>query len=219
MDSQNCCQIFHKSRTHMTEIEPDFDIHPPFEAFYIESMLWHSNSALDAAHVIGDWIELMATDDRRALDLPQEKLFEQLQLVVQHAASLSKYFWPICKKGSHKRRGKKILDALMTDDSSPLKCRGLRDALEHFDERLDNYLLINQSGVFLPSEVKVDFEKSEVPLHIFKGFFINPRVFVLLGTEYELAPIVKEVERIHNLLVGCVNAGYRFPSNQRSELV
>ena len=76
-------------------MEQSFEIFPPFEVFYIESMLWHTNSALDAVKVIGDWMELVIADDEKALELPKEKLFEQLQLIVQHAASLSKHLWPI----------------------------------------------------------------------------------------------------------------------------
>ena len=83
--------------------------------------------------------------------------------------------------------------------------------MEHFDEKLDKYLEENHVGEFLPNDVRAEAPVSEVPLHIFKGFYINPRVFVFLGNEYELLPIVAEVERIHDLLMGCVNAGYRFP--------
>jgi hypothetical protein len=85
--------------------------------------------------------------------------------------------------------------------------------MEHFDEKLDKYLEKNQVGEFLPSDVRADVPVSEVPLHVFKGFYINPRVFVLLGNEYELLPIITEVERIHDLLVECVKSGYRFSNN------
>lgn len=190
----------------------EFDIYPPYEAFYIESMLWHTNSALDAVKVVGDWIELVIKEDEKALELPKNKLFEQLQLIVQHAASLSKYLWPIRgnEDSIHQKRGRKIRRSLQTTDESILKSRGLRDAMEHFDERLDKYLTENHVGEFVPHDVRAEIPKSEVPLHIFKGFYINPRVFVLLGKEYDLLPIVAEVERIHDLLMQCVNSGYRF---------
>lgn len=196
-------------------MELEFDINPPFEAFYIESMLWHTNSALDAVEVVGNWIAFVSTGDARALGLPKEKLFEQLQLIVQHAASLSKYLWPIRggKHSIHQKRGRKIRSALQTSENSALKCRKLRDGMEHFDEKLDKYLEKNQVGEFLPSDVRADVPVSEVPLHVFKGFYINPRVFVLLGNEYELLPIITEVERIHDLLVECVKSGYRFSNN------
>ncbi|MEG3127009.1 hypothetical protein SC171_05510 [Pantoea cypripedii] len=194
-------------------IASEFDIFPPFEALYIDSMLWHTNSALDAIKCVGDWIELIVADDKKSLELSKEKLFEQLQLIIQHAASLSKYLWPIRggENSLHQRRGKKIRTSLKVDDSSALKCRKLRDGLEHFDEKLDKYLLENQTGEFQPYNVQFRPSSEDIPTHIFKGFYINNRVFVLLGNEYELLPIVSEIEHIHDSLVACVNAGYRFP--------
>lgn len=193
-------------------LETEFDIYPPFEAFYIESMLWHSNSVLDAVKIVGDWIELIETDNEKALKLHKTKLFEQLQIIIQHAAALSKYLWPIRgrENGPHKRRGKKIRSALKVDENSALKCRKLRDGIEHFDEKLDKYLMENQVGEFLPYDVRLYVPESEVPLHIFKGFYVIPRIFVLLGNEYELLPMIAEVERIHDSLIVCVNSGYRF---------
>jgi len=188
------------------------NIHPPFEAFYIESMLWHTNSALDAVKIVGDWIELIVSDNEEALYIPKEKLFEQLQLIIQNAASLSKYLWPIRNKDIHKKRGIKIKSALQTDDTSILKNKNLRDGLEHFDEKLDKYLKENQVGEFIHQDVRANMPSSEIPLHIFKGFYINTRCFVLLGTEYKMIPIITEVERIHDLLIKCKQNGYRFES-------
>ena len=83
--------------------------------------------------------------------------------------------------------------------------------MEHFDEKLDKYLVENQVGEFLPQDVREEIPNSEIPLHIFKGFYTNPRVFVLLGNEYEMLPIIDEIERIHDLLVDCAKSGYRLP--------
>ena len=188
------------------------NIHPPFEAFYIESMLWHTNSVLDAVKIVGDWIEHVMNENEEALNFPKEKLFEQLQLIIQNAASLSKYLWPIQNNGIHKKRGIKIKNALQTDDTSALKNKNLRNGLEHFDEKLDKYLRENQVGQFTHHDVRAEMPVSEIPLHIFKGFYINTRCFVLLGTEYQTLPIITEVERIHDLLIKCKQHGYRFES-------
>lgn len=188
----------------------EINIHPPFEAFYIESMLWHTNSALDAVEIVGDWIQDVVNENEEALNLPKEKLFEQLQLIIQNAASLSKYIWPIRDKGIHKKRGIRIKKSLQMDDSSALKSKSLRDGIEHFDEKLDKYLRDNQVGEFIHQDVRAEIPVSEVPLHIFKGFYINSRCFVLLGKQYKMSPIIAEIERIHDLLIKCTQSGYRF---------
>ncbi len=194
-------------------MENEFDIHPPYEAFYIESMYGHTNSALDAVYKVGEWIRLVVEDDPKALELSKEALFQELQHIIQQAASISKYLWPIRKgpQGLHKKRGRKLRQSLGVNDDSALKSRELRDHLEHFDEKLDIYLANNFVGEFVPQDVRAEFPFSEVPLHIFKGFYINPRIFVLLGNHYELIPIVAELEKIHNQLGECINNGYRLP--------
>lgn len=86
-------------------MESEFEIYPTYEAFYIESLLWHTNSALNAIKEVGDWIEYVIEDNPKALELPKEELFQKLQLIIQHAGSISKFLWPIRKgeKGLHKK--------------------------------------------------------------------------------------------------------------------
>ena len=196
------------------ESESEFEIYPTYEAFYIESLLWHTNSALNAIKEVGDWIEYVIEDNPKALDLPKEELFQKLQLIIQHAGSISKFLWPIRKgeKGLHKKRGRKLRASLSINDDSALKSRELRDHIEHFDEKLDVYLTSNFVGEFIPQDVRFYFPISEIPLHIFKGFYINPRIFVLLGNKYELIPIVKEIEKVHDILTECANNGLRLRS-------
>ncbi|EGR3356063.1 hypothetical protein DMO00_24755, partial [Vibrio parahaemolyticus] len=124
------------------KMEDDFDIYPTNEAFYIECLYGHTNSALDSVYKVGEWI----------------------QLVVEN------------------------------------------------DEKLDCYLTQNHVGQFIPLDIAAEQPKSDVPLHIFRGFYINPRIFVLLGNKYELTPIVAELEFVHNQLSDCIKNGYRLPT-------
>ncbi|MGL0927407.1 hypothetical protein ABMX86_23060 [Vibrio vulnificus] len=117
-------------------------IFPPYEAFYIESLLTHTVSAMESMEIVSNWIELMVADDVKALELPKPKLFDHLHNIALQAASVSRYLWP-SKSGEnsiHKKRALKLRQALEITDDSPLKNRKLRNQMEHFDERLDNYL-------------------------------------------------------------------------------
>lgn len=190
-------------------------IWPPYEAFYIESMLWHTASAQASIHVVNTWIGLVRKDDERALELPRPVLFEQLQNILHQAGCLSRYFFPGGRtpKPIHLARAKRLREALGVEDDNPLAKRGLRNAIEHFDERLDEYLVneSNQSGEFIPEDVGYFPRESEVPLHIFKGFYTQPVIFVLLGEPYEIAPIANEMLRIHEALEACTERGYMLP--------
>ncbi|NGZ19393.1 hypothetical protein G6Z94_19210, partial [Vibrio aestuarianus] len=122
-----------------------------------------------------------------------------------------RYLWP-SKSGEnsiHKKRALKLRQALEITDDSPLKNRKLRNQMEHFDERLDNYLAQDIVGEFIPAYV--DFEPLNVghPVHIFKAFYINRREFVLLGETHKMQYLCKELLRVHELLEQFSRAGHR----------
>ncbi|EPW4741258.1 hypothetical protein ACWLRT_004560, partial [Vibrio parahaemolyticus] len=186
-------------------------IFPPYEAFYIESLLTHTVSAMESMEIVSNWIDLMVADDLKALELSKPKLFDHLHNIALQAASVSRYLWP-SKSGEnsiHKKRALKLRQALEITDDSPLKNRKLRNQMEHFDERLDNYLAQDIVGEFIPAYV--DFEPLNVdhPVHIFKAFYINHREFVLLGETHKMQHLCKELLRVHELLEQFSRTGHR----------
>lgn len=188
-------------------------IFPPFEAFYIDCMIWHSSSAAQSIAEVGSWIANVRANDPIALELPKPVLFEKLQNIVLQSASLSRYFWPSPRKSLelHFARASRLRQGLDVTETSPLHNRDLRNGLEHFDEKLDLYLSENIVGQFIPDLVDFEEPDSEVPFHIFKAFYTQPLVFVLLGQRYEMAPIVNEILRVNAALLGCQQNGYRLP--------
>jgi len=85
-------------------------------------------------------------------------------------------------------------------DSSPLKDRRLRNALEHFDEKLDEYLLLNDTGYFFPTPLIDDSALADDATgRIFK--LVDPKrsVLVILGEKYDFGLIAEEVHRIRDL--------------------
>ncbi len=86
----------------------------------------------------------------------------------------------------------------------------MRNAIEHFDERLDVYLSGHVVGHILPHYVgRTPSQDAGVPLHLFRAYFVDRGVFSLLGEQYEMQPMVDEIGRIHDLLVACAEAGGR----------
>ena len=65
-------------------------IHPPFEAFYIEAMLWHTSSAGQSIEDVAQWLEHVRDDDERALELPKPALFVRLQNILHQAGCVSR---------------------------------------------------------------------------------------------------------------------------------
>ena len=197
-------------------ITPDFGIHPPLEALYIESMLRHTSSAKRSINVVKDWMTLINREDHQALDLPKSELFEHLQNILHQAGCISRYFFPSRERPIYLARSCRLKQAFGVENESPLADRDLRNAIEHFDERLDNYLSQNQVGEFFLQDIGYVLPECETPFHILKGFYINPLVFILLGKEYEMAPIVNELLRLNESLEDCCQQGYRLPKPKKN---
>lgn len=109
----------------------------------------------------------------------------------------------------HEKRALRLKQGVQITDKSPLFNRYLRNGLEHFDEKLDIYLAENIVGQFIPDYIDYVEPKNEVPTHIFKAFYTQPLVFVLLDRRYEMAPLVNEMLRVHAILQQCQSNGYR----------
>ncbi len=173
-------------------------IHPPYEAFYIHSIIYSASRAEDSfqrfrvAKSLNDSAMAQVSSVHEALG---------------HAAALSRFFWPsglgrasAALRKLRADRASKLRTAFNLEDASPLKDRRLRDSLEHFDERLDLYLLANDAGTFFPAAMIGDSGMASDPAgHVFK--LVDPVLshFVCMGEVFYYGELDAEVTRIHHL--------------------
>jgi len=146
-----------------------FTIWPPYEAFYLQGMLFNSSSALESIERVTDAIEAideLAEDEIRSI-IDRATLLDELQNIVLQAGALSRYFWPTRKKAHHIARAEHLRWALSINESSPLYSRDLRNSLEHFDERLDDYLRNDIVGILLPEYVGMRPVDEQFPITFF----------------------------------------------------
>ena len=193
--------------------EASIDIFPPYEAFYIESMMWHTKSALRSINTIEEWVALIKQDSEAALQINKEDVFNELQNIIQQSGAISRFLFPPQKgeNKEHHKRGVKLRKSLEIYSDSCLSNRDIRNQMEHFEEHLDLYFKKFLVGHIIPNYIGLDEEASEVPQHIFKAFYINPMVFALLEEKYQLLPIFEELKKIHHILSECAANGYRLP--------
>lgn len=186
------------------KVPDQYGILPFYEAFYIESMLFNTQSAVVSWQQVSDRLLLIdnpSVDTARA-DEAAKEILDSLQNLIARAAALSRYFWPPRdgKSNEHKKRAEQLLHAFSVTSDSPLKDRELRNCIEHFDERLDHYLSKLIIGHIIPSYVGNTPENCEVPQYIFRAYYSDTGMFVILGAEYQIKPIVGEILRLHKIL-------------------
>jgi hypothetical protein len=170
-------------------------IQPPYIAFYTESIRFNCDAAIGSIEFVASFIEMTnkANGEYEMTRELQTTLLDHLQNILVHAAALSRYFWP-SKPGPndlHEKRGRQLRELFGVPDESALKVRKLRNQLEHFDENLDHYLAAKPIvGYIMPAYVGGEPERSGVPSHMFRAFYIDTGVFEVLGVRHEIQPIV-----------------------------
>jgi hypothetical protein len=184
----------------------------PFEAFYIHSIIYSSSRALGAFERFDVSVALKDSDANKVSAIHE---------ALGHAAALSRFFWPSgtgakttkALKTLREARAAKLRAAFQMDETSPLRNRRLRDALEHFDEKLDRYLLEHDAGSFFPAAMVGDSVLAEDPSgHIFKLVDLRKQVFVILAQPYSFAAVRAEVVRVHELVIAMDKNGSRLAS-------
>ncbi|WP_421848568.1 hypothetical protein [Marinomonas sp.] len=134
------------------------------------------------------------------------ELISAVQEAIGHSAALSRYFWPTSmgkKKeipeqlAMRQSRGLKLKKIFGVTDDSPIANRDIRNAWEHFDEKLDTYLISNDAGLFFPSPMIAHHAIADEPTgKVFKLIDPTNEVLILLDKRFFYRPIRDEVERI-----------------------
>jgi len=182
-------------------VAEDYDgMQPPFLVFYQFSIRYSAERCIES---------FLHYEEALKQETDADYLVSLIQEAVGHAAALSRYFWPspLGPKGKpqlmklKQKRGEFLRNLFGLNDNSPLYNRDLRNAWEHFDERLDVYLIEKISGMFYPGSFIGSHKEADNPVNrIFKLLDPGEECLVLMGEKYFFAPIRDEVIRIYNHL-------------------
>ncbi len=166
-------------------LDEEDGIMPMYEAFYIQAIIYSAGRAQDAFDRFDK--SLVGPGDAASIVATAHEAFT-------HVAALSRFFWPARDKALYKARAAKLRAAFDLDETSSLHDRGLRNALEHFDERLDEFLLQDLAGHFFPDPV-VGSVSMIGSLITFMFRLVDPAedVFVLLGEKHSFGALRKVV--------------------------
>lgn len=190
------------------ENQEKIKIWPPFEIFYIESILTKTRNAIADYELLDKIIT-----DQKLFEKNPYILIDLAENIVNQGAGISRYLFPSRDKGNrnkiHRLRGEKLRESLNITKGNPLEHRFIRDYSEHFDEKLDIFLSKPSSGNFVPSKVVLDSSELDEVTFVFRGYIINEFKFKCLEKDIIILPIIKEIYRIHNLLISFNKDGGR----------
>lgn len=168
---------------------------PMHEVFYIELIRYSSEKAIEARnnYVL---VHLEKPDDHW-------HTVANIQQALSHAAELSRIFWPSKNKKNHIRelRGLKLRRSFQLADNSLLSNRKTRDALEHFDERLDEFLKEFPVGNLFPDAAVGDINTIPEMTRVFR--FVDPEksIFRILDLDYSFDGLFEEIFHVHELAI------------------
>lgn len=178
----------------------NWKIWPPYEVFYIESLLTLTGTAISDY----EYLDQVITNPKLFNQNPYI-LIDLVENIINQAATISRYFWPAKQKPKiHRLRGEKLREKLLINDDNILKSRSVRNFIEHFDENLDEFLNnLNKpiTGNFLPKSIVFNSSELDEVTFVFRAYVINDFVYKTLDREVYIIPLIKEIYRIHNLLL------------------
>lgn len=186
----------------------DWKIWPPYEIFYIESLLTKTKTAIADYEILDKVIT-----DQKLFEQNPNILIDLAENIINQGAAISRFLFPSRYKGTtnniHKLRGEKLRDSLQIGENNALEHRFVRDYAEHFDEKLDTFLSKPIAGSFIPSKVVLESNELDEVTFVFRAYVVNEFKFICLEKEIDIRPIIQEIYRIHNLLFDFKNNGGR----------
>ena len=123
---------------------------------------------------------------------------------LSHAAMVSKYVSPINPKGFKKDRMGLLRDKLNITDASKVLPRDARDNVEHFDERIDNWVGSQSTILEVVFENRAGYEFIQNDEKRIKRILLQEELIFISEKrdgskfELELQPLFEEVKRIGN---------------------
>jgi len=169
----------------------------PYVDFYIQSIKTICELAFLSLDTANE--ELLRYDNSEKEDINTNLIINHMQNIIMQAGNLSKFFWPANTKKVYQDRGTDLRAIFKIDDTSVLKNRNLRNSIEHYDERIDDYLAEDRSGYFFPNYVGDDPNDTEKLGHFFRAYFINTQKIIILNEEYYMPPLIDELNKCYKV--------------------
>ena len=209
-------QASKRDRMEKNDANEDYGIWSPYEAFYLASLLYCTRSALRSATQVRNRLRRDGgvVPESHQWHVGAHTILNAVQNIAIQGAALSRFFWPSRDHEPHRSRAASLRVGFGIGEDSPLRDRGLRNQMEHFDEELDRFCGGPVVGDICPEYVGPFPGESDVPRHVFRAYYTDQAVFEVLSCRHSMQPIVDEITTLDERLRICCNAGYRIPKTR-----
>lgn len=166
--------------------------------FYIQEVAMH---ALGVEIQFSNFLKCLENEETRQTRL----VWSYLSSFLSHAAMISKFVDPVSPSGLKRQRMNALRIILEVDQASEVLPRQARDNIEHFDERIDNWVINSEFNhleiVCLDRNTAIECMRNGMRVKRVLAwkeliFFSENRDGSRL--ELELMPLFEEVKRIGN---------------------
>jgi len=115
-------------------------------------------------------------------------------------ADISKIFWP--PTNIYEKRGEELRKIFDIKDDSPFHSRDARNYFEHFDERIENWVMSSKSHVFADTNIgslkgNIKMIGNLGPKDYMRHFDQTTWTIFFSGDEYKLDVVIKAVEDLY----------------------
>ena len=130
------------------------------------------------------------------------RVFRCAQDFLQHSGAISRILWPPPSAGARaKARGAHLTQALGVTDPHPLEKRSLRNHLEHFDERIDDWAesSVNRNiadRIILPRREMFNLGSIMTEKDIFRMFESDTLHYIFRGEEFDMQALCDGIQDI-----------------------
>lgn len=186
-------------------------------SIYLDEVHKQAQYAINAIIGLNRVMQRLQTNDppltRQESHTVHQEVFRAIHSFLTHASNVSRLLWPAGTGGeppresSQKRqkwharigRGQTLRAAIGVEDDHPLRRRKLRDHLEHFDERLDDWQASTKHKIFVQDNIGprdvISIEGMEDGDRM-RWYEPHTQHFLFRGEEYDLQALVDGVSDI-----------------------
>ncbi|MBY0361744.1 MAG: hypothetical protein K2X45_07540 [Phreatobacter sp.] len=127
-------------------------------------------------------------------------VFFNIENFLNHTAKMSLILWPAASKS--KARGERIRLLIGIEETHPLKNREARNHLQHFDERIDDWVRTDERLGYIDGNIgsRDQIFYGDSPAPVLRHFDPITGIFTFRSSEYDIRAIAQAVHDVKRKL-------------------